>query len=128
MPDLPADDGATKQSIVSANSSNMFNDGSNKENLGNGIWEDEDARKFYEDLPDLRILVPHVFLESQQQTAKEESSKEATEEANQESATATETEVEESNVTSPDTNDNVGEEEGTNTEMDPSDMVDEAIE
>jgi regulator of nonsense transcripts 2 len=69
MPDLPADEAATKQSIVSANTSNMFSDG--KENLGNGIWEDEDARKFYEDLPDLRILVPDVFLDSQQQPKKE---------------------------------------------------------
>ncbi|CAO3611378.1 unnamed protein product [Mucor fragilis] len=59
MPDLPTDEAAAKQSIVSANTGNMFNDG--KENLGNGIWEDEDARKFYEDLPDLRILVPDVF-------------------------------------------------------------------
>ncbi|CEP12054.1 hypothetical protein [Parasitella parasitica] len=64
MPDLPSDEAAAKQSIVSANTGNMFNDG--KENLGNGIWEDDDARKFYEDLPDLRILVPDVFLDSQQ--------------------------------------------------------------
>ncbi|KAI9031872.1 armadillo-type protein [Phycomyces nitens] len=65
MPDLPEDDNVAKVSIVSSGNNNAFADG--KENNGNGAFEDEDARKFYEDLPDLRVLVPGVFLESQLQ-------------------------------------------------------------
>lgn len=111
MPDLPVDDGAAKQSIVSANSANMFNDG--KENLGNGIWEDEDARKFYEDLPDLRILVPDVFLDSQQSTSKEESTdKKEPEESTEEAEEAA----------------NFDEDDSQLNELDPSELVDEAME
>ncbi|KAG0174672.1 hypothetical protein DFQ30_003435 [Apophysomyces sp. BC1015] len=65
MPDLPEDEGMTKISIVSAGSGNTFSD--SKDNVLSSIWEDDDARKFYEDLPDLRVLVPGVFLESQLQ-------------------------------------------------------------
>ncbi|KAG2202111.1 hypothetical protein INT47_008083 [Mucor saturninus] len=108
MPDLPVDDGTAKQSIVT-NSGNTFNDG--KENLGNGIWEDEDARKFYEDLPDLRILVPDVFLDSQQSSIKEEQTDKKEAEEKQE-------EVE----------DIVEEDDSQLNEMDPSELVDEAIE
>ncbi|GAN06684.1 nonsense-mediated mRNA decay factor protein [Mucor ambiguus] len=132
MPDLPTDEAAAKQSIVSANTGNMFNDG--KENLGNGIWEDEDARKFYEDLPDLRILVPDVFLDSQQSSATKAEDKEL-----EESAAAT---ADDSHASSPvtDANDSVLEEEGegpTQTEQvqmedgeeeDDADLVDEALE
>lgn len=32
--------------------------------MTNGVWEDEDARKFYEDLPDLSVLVPGILLEN----------------------------------------------------------------
>lgn len=111
MPDLPVDDGTAKQSIVSANSANMFNDG--KENLGNGIWEDEDARKFYEDLPDLRILVPDVFLDSQQSASKEESTeKKDTEEHTEEIDEAA----------------NFDEDDSPLNELDPSELVDEAME
>lgn len=111
MPDLPVDDGATKQSIVT-NSGNMFNDG--KENLGNGIWEDEDARKFYEDLPDLRILVPDVFLDSQQTTSKEEQTEKK--------------EVEEKQETEEVETANFEEDDAQLNELDPSELVDEAIE
>ncbi|CAO3598476.1 unnamed protein product [Absidia cylindrospora] len=64
MPDLPEDEGVTKVSIVSTSSGNTFADGK-ESGLGNSVWEDDDARKFYEDLPDLRVLVPGVFLDSQ---------------------------------------------------------------
>ncbi|KAI9499281.1 armadillo-type protein [Zychaea mexicana] len=62
MPELPEEEGVTRVSIVSAGAAHAFSD--TKESLANGIWEDEDARKFYEDLPDLHVLVPGVFLES----------------------------------------------------------------
>ncbi|KAI8373653.1 armadillo-type protein [Choanephora cucurbitarum] len=114
MPDLPVDEATAKPSIVSASTANMFADG--KENVSNGIWEDEDARKFYEDLPDLRILVPDVFLDSQQPAKKTEDEK--TEEEKIE-----EIEKEES-VSTPMTE----EEEEEDDLMDPADMVDEAIE
>ncbi|KAG2228461.1 hypothetical protein INT48_003160, partial [Thamnidium elegans] len=127
MPDLPADDGASKQSIVSANSGNIFNDG--KDNSGNGIWEDEDGRKFYEDLPDLRILVPDVFLDSQQTTSKEEPSTTTTTTADKnETDENVNTEEDESNGTlSTDIEENEDEDSNLN-EMDPSELVDEAIE
>ncbi|CAO3634305.1 unnamed protein product [Cunninghamella blakesleeana] len=64
LPDLPEDEGVTKVSVINTSSGNTFANG--KENqLGSSIWEDDDARKFYEDLPDLRVLVPGVFLDSQ---------------------------------------------------------------
>ena len=108
LPDLPTDDGSAKQSIVSASSGNQFNDG--KENLGNGIWEDEDARKFYEDLPDLRILVPDVFLDYQQ----------STNEKKEEEVEETPEETEESPI-------DIEEEDLDTSEMDPSELVDEVV-
>ncbi|KAF1806437.1 armadillo-type protein [Mucor lusitanicus] len=125
MPDLPTDEAAAKQSIVSANTGNMFNDG--KENLGNGIWEDEDARKFYEDLPDLRILVPDVFLDSQQSSAaaaaktedKEQDESAATVDA---SEPAVEEEAAEESAPTEPVQMEAGEEE------DDTDLVDEALE
>lgn len=114
MPDLPADEGLEKQSIVSANTGNMFNDG--KENLGNGIWEDEDARKFYEDLPDLRILVPDVFLDSQQS-----STAAANVEKSEDSPKPEDDQEDDSPM-------NMEEDDSNLNDMDLSDMVDEAVE
>jgi regulator of nonsense transcripts 2 len=62
MPELPDDDGTTKMSIISSNGTNTFAD--DKDTVENGIWEDEDARSFYEKLADLKVLVPGVLLES----------------------------------------------------------------
>ena len=70
MPELPDDDGTTKMSIISANGSNIFSD--DRDTVENGIWEDEDARSFYEKLADLKVLVPGVLLET---TGKKESGK-----------------------------------------------------
>ncbi|KAI7854822.1 armadillo-type protein [Circinella umbellata] len=81
MPELPEEEGVTRVSIVSAGAANAFSE--TKESLANGIWEDEDARKFYEDLPDLNVLVPGVFLESnppKRTTDGDEQEKETTEE------------------------------------------------
>jgi regulator of nonsense transcripts 2 len=70
MPELPDDDGTTKMSIISANGANTFSE--DKDTVENGIWEDEDARSFYEKLADLKVLVPGVLLES---TAKKDTGK-----------------------------------------------------
>lgn len=62
MPDLPDernDDGA-KDSIIREGSS-MF--ASRGEDGKSGVWEDEDQRRFYEDLIDLKIRVPAILLE-----------------------------------------------------------------
>lgn len=136
MPDLPADEGLEKQSIVSANTANMFNDG--KENLGNGIWEDEDARKFYEDLPDLRILVPDVFLDSQQSSTSANAAATATaaaanaEQKTEASAAASPKAAEDETAATTETEDspmNMEEDESNlNDDMDLSEMVDEAVE
>lgn len=74
MPDLPEDEAINKQSFMVSSSGNAFNnEGKEASNVGSqGMWEDEDARKFYEDLPDLRILVPDVFLENQAVKKEEE--------------------------------------------------------
>ncbi|KAI8377492.1 armadillo-type protein [Radiomyces spectabilis] len=89
MPELPEDEGVTKVSMVTAGPSNTFAEGKTtvftivyafdnpQESTGNGIWEDDYARKFYEDLPDLRILVPGVFLDSENQRKAEEKEGEA---------------------------------------------------
>jgi regulator of nonsense transcripts 2 len=92
MPELPDDDGTTKMSIISANGSNIFSD--DRDTVENGIWEDEDARSFYEKLADLKVLVPGVLLET---TGKKESGKdgksgtEGSVEADTETPKATET-------------------------------------
>lgn len=108
MPDLPSDEAIAKQSIISSNSGNTFND--DKKNLGNGIWEDEDARKFYEDLPNLFVLVPDVFLDSQQPKKEVPEEKEEKEEELEE----------QQGVSSPALNDD--------ELLDPADMVDEVAE
>ncbi|KAI8992403.1 armadillo-type protein [Pilobolus umbonatus] len=107
MPDLPADEAVAKSSIVSSNMGFMFNDG--KDSQGNAIWEDEDARKFYEDLPNLRILVPDVFLESQPKKPEEE----VVEKIPEEDLNSTE-----------DAKDSA---DFPDNDIDPADMVDEAI-
>lgn len=127
MPDLPTDEAAAKQSIVSAHTGNMFNDG--KENLGNGIWEDEDARKFYEDLPDLRILVPDVFLDSQHTSssaAKPEENESTADESQEPLPADTNDEFEsEQQEAATESEMQAGEDE---EEEDDTDLVDEALE
>jgi len=92
MPELPDDDGTTKMSIISGNDSNTFSE--DRDANENGIWEDEDARSFYEKLADLKVLVPGVLLEA---TGKKEAGKDGkpgTEgdiDADTEAAKATET-------------------------------------
>ncbi|KAL9560274.1 hypothetical protein MBANPS3_000001 [Mucor bainieri] len=130
MPDLPTGDAAAKQSIVSANTGNMFNDG--KENMGNGVWEDEDARKFYEDLPDLRILVPDVFLDSQQSSAATKTEEDSTAAAavdgedSSVAADASENDLEQDEREEPAPSEAVQMEAGE--EEDDTDLVDEALE
>ncbi|CAO3628795.1 unnamed protein product [Cunninghamella echinulata] len=76
LPDLPEDEDVTKVSVVNTNSGSSFANG--KENQpGSSIWEDDDARKFYEDLPDLRVLVPAMFLDSQAALKKDNDNEQA---------------------------------------------------
>ncbi|KAI9475926.1 MAG: armadillo-type protein [Benjaminiella poitrasii] len=114
MPDLPADEVQTKQSIISMSTGSSFNDG--KENTGNGIWEDDDARKFYEDLPDLRVLVPDVFFDSQpvkKETAETEKVEDEQNEEEDDTASSS----------------SVSNEDGQEDDMaDPADIVNEVIE
>ncbi|CAG8770008.1 2006_t:CDS:2, partial [Racocetra fulgida] len=62
MPDLPEDEGTTKIGGTIIRDGTLFNE--KEENLTNSIWEDEDARSFYESLIDLKTLVPGVLLEA----------------------------------------------------------------
>lgn len=62
MPDLPDDrnDEGAKDSIIREGGSMFANKGDEGKN---GIWEDEDQRRFYEDLIDLKGRVPTILLE-----------------------------------------------------------------
>ncbi|CAG8586523.1 8837_t:CDS:10 [Ambispora gerdemannii] len=61
MIDLPNDEGTTKISSLVVRDGTAVNE---KEDTQGGIWEDEDARSFYESLIDLKTLVPGVLLEA----------------------------------------------------------------
>ncbi|KAF3908233.1 hypothetical protein AA313_de0203976 [Arthrobotrys entomopaga] len=62
MPDL-SDEDEVKESGegMIRESGSMFKKG--EEVAGNGMWEDEDQRRFYEDLIDLRARVPSILLD-----------------------------------------------------------------
>ncbi|CAG8551824.1 10052_t:CDS:10, partial [Dentiscutata erythropus] len=64
MPDLPEDEGTTKIGGSIIRDGTLPNE--KEDNLTNSIWEDEDARSFYESLIDLKTLVPGVLLEDNQ--------------------------------------------------------------
>lgn len=143
MPELPEDEGVTRVSIVSAGSAHAFADAkvrkwSIKESsdsldiqdmLASGIWEDEDARKFYEDLPDLQVLVPGVFLESNPpkkiETIDESKEEEETEQKPADNETPTEEKVNEepppATSTPPATDDN------DEPDVDPSELMEDAL-
>ncbi|CAG8501990.1 5188_t:CDS:10 [Ambispora leptoticha] len=61
MIDLPDDAGTTKISSLVVREGTSVNE---KEDIVSSIWEDEDARSFYETLIDLKTLVPGVLLEA----------------------------------------------------------------
>ncbi|KAK6525938.1 hypothetical protein TWF281_010981 [Arthrobotrys megalospora] len=62
MPDLSDEDEAKEASEgMIRESGSMFKKG--EEATGNGMWEDDDQRRFYEDLIDLRARVPSILLE-----------------------------------------------------------------
>ncbi|CAG8474585.1 970_t:CDS:10 [Diversispora eburnea] len=62
MPDLPEDEGTTKIGGTIIRDGSSTNE--REENPSNSIWEDEDARSFYECLIDLKTRVPGVLLEA----------------------------------------------------------------
>ncbi|CAG8561233.1 3829_t:CDS:10, partial [Paraglomus brasilianum] len=61
MPDLPEDEGTTKLggSVVKEGSSSK----DKEDSFSSSIWEDEDAKSFYENLVDLRTKVPGLLLD-----------------------------------------------------------------
>ncbi|CAJ0753201.1 10510_t:CDS:10, partial [Entrophospora sp. SA101] len=60
MPDLPDEEGITKMSTIIRDGTSTTE---KEETFTSSIWEDEDARSFYENLIDLKTLVPGVLLE-----------------------------------------------------------------
>ncbi|KAK9768056.1 mRNA decay protein [Basidiobolus ranarum] len=79
LPDLPEDEGTTKitESMIKEGVSANSDD---KENTGNGIWSDEDARLFYESLIDLKLVVPGILLDVKKKKEDEKSEKPTVEE------------------------------------------------
>ncbi|GBC04197.1 hypothetical protein RclHR1_05560017 [Rhizophagus clarus] len=70
MPDLPEDDGTTKIGGTIIRDGSLTNE---KEDVfTSSIWEDEDARSFYENLIDLKTLVPGVLLEVKSSNKKDD--------------------------------------------------------
>ncbi|CAB4424993.1 unnamed protein product [Rhizophagus irregularis] len=70
MPDLPEDEGTTKISGTIIRDGSFTNE---KEDIvTSSIWEDEDARSFYENLIDLKTLVPGVLLEVKSSSKKDD--------------------------------------------------------
>ncbi|EPS36318.1 hypothetical protein H072_10200 [Dactylellina haptotyla CBS 200.50] len=62
MPDLSDEDEAKESGEgMIRETGSMFKKGD--EAAGNGMWEDEDQRRFYEDLIDLRARVPSILLD-----------------------------------------------------------------
>ncbi|KAI8096391.1 armadillo-type protein [Halteromyces radiatus] len=126
MPDLPEDEGVTKVSIVSTTSGSSFADGK-ETGLGNSVWEDDDARKFYEDLPDLRVLVPGVFLDSQTSTKKESEEGVTSETEGNDTTIGQDGLVESETTTTPSA---IGEDDNDlddDTELEATDLVDETL-
>ncbi|RPA71255.1 nonsense-mediated mRNA decay factor [Ascobolus immersus RN42] len=67
MPDLKDDTDKNQGSII-VNGTSMFHRGEGDK----GIWEDDDERKFYEDLVDLKFKVPMILLEDKKKKTGEE--------------------------------------------------------
>lgn len=60
-PKLPTAASLAKSGLQIVNTGSAF-DKDGEENLGGGIWDDEEERKFYEDILDLADDVPPTFL------------------------------------------------------------------
>ncbi|RIA79977.1 armadillo-type protein [Glomus cerebriforme] len=70
MPILPEDDGTTKIGGTIIRDGSFTNE--KEDNFTSSIWEDEDARSFYENLIDLKTLVPGVLLEVKSSSKKDD--------------------------------------------------------
>ncbi|KAK9370483.1 armadillo-type protein [Lipomyces kononenkoae] len=62
MPDFTQDDGKESATLSASFSFTKASVNTSGESGDSGIWEDEDQKKFYEDLLDLRLRVPQEFL------------------------------------------------------------------
>ncbi|KAJ3164285.1 hypothetical protein HK101_000477, partial [Irineochytrium annulatum] len=68
MPELPEEESAVKIGVGMT----IGNSRDDRDGQGSGIWEDEDARLFYEEIIDLRNFVPTVLLGEKHVSALEE--------------------------------------------------------
>ncbi|ORX47013.1 ARM repeat-containing protein [Hesseltinella vesiculosa] len=119
MPDLPEEEGVTKVFVTST--ANSMAEGKEFQ-LNNSVWEDDDARKFYEDLPDLGILVPGIFTETTKKKDQAIPENEATEAA----PDASQIEPAEDRIEDKPSESDL--DIADNGEMDTSTIVDEALE
>jgi regulator of nonsense transcripts 2 len=67
MPDLPTSATLSKGGLQIVENISSF---TVKDEGGSGIWDDDEERRFYEDLPDLRELVPSSLLGIKDKAAK----------------------------------------------------------
>ena len=71
MPTLPAASQKSDSIVIGMNAGNTFNDTSEGITTG-GKWEDEEERRFFEDIQDLKDFVPSSVLGVEQQAESEE--------------------------------------------------------
>lgn len=63
MPDLPQDESDEREDLGTIN---IFTPARGVEyDSENGLWEDDDTRLFYEDIKDLKVLVPQILFKDQ---------------------------------------------------------------
>ncbi|ODQ55597.1 ARM repeat-containing protein [Saitoella complicata NRRL Y-17804] len=75
MPHLPTPEEDRPESVVRALGSVAEGGRREGETVGS-LWEDEDSRRFYEEVVDLSTRVPGIFLEAGKKSAEEEAAKE----------------------------------------------------
>ncbi|XP_054718821.1 regulator of nonsense transcripts 2-like isoform X2 [Uloborus diversus] len=66
MPELPKDETYSQDSETTIDVHNRFKDGEAEGTLS--IWEDDDTRCFYENLPDLKAFIPGILFKDSSQT------------------------------------------------------------
>ncbi|KAL1915546.1 uncharacterized protein VTP21DRAFT_6670 [Calcarisporiella thermophila] len=79
MPNLPENEASMSKGFVRMESITF---GGDKESIGDGVWQDEDERDFYENLLDLTSQVPRVLLEEKHSKKVQQTSEEPDKESN----------------------------------------------
>jgi regulator of nonsense transcripts 2 len=80
VPPLPAYTQKSDSLTIGNNSMSMNGDGGEEINTSGGKWEDDEERKFFEDIPDLMDFVPRSVLGVDEKDKDKEESKDAHEE------------------------------------------------